>query len=533
MNKQRIPLKLVLAAISNYVDIVVRPIKQNPILGILIYVFLFLLDVLCKIKEGDSLLVALYGFFVCYILMIPLLFAKEISKLYRIALLSFSTFIFLINILCVIFYGRSIDGDIIGTVKATNISETFEYLTIYFRWEFVVTVVLFVVIIYIFYARLKDKRLILGLLGNGIFVVLILLSFICFVRDINIIRKLSVYKTMWIFTSGVPDLRNYRQKPVLSVNNNTPENVVMVIGESYAKSQSSLYGYEKLTNPKLGRLYSDGKLNVFQNVNCYAYLTIPSIKSIMAAYTDDSAVDWYRCLTLIDIMSQAGYTTCWISNQSKKGIADNEVGRYAELCDMEFFVGNKYAGLNRKNLDEEILPLLQTYLDNYGGKNFIVIQLMGSHHAFSLRYPKTYSVFKAVDYSETHKNLSYDNRQLLAEYDNSVLYNDSVVYEIIQCFANREAVLFYFPDHGIDAFKSSNDYIGHANSAKSQEYGRQIPFMVYTTEKFKEKYPQIEEKMWQAVDVPYRTDSIMYTIMDVAGIETVNGVSYKIKSLFK
>lgn len=531
MNRQRISFQSVRGFINNAMDFVVRPIKQNPILAVLIYTFLFLLDVLYK--EGYSLLVAIYGFFLCYILMIPLLLSKVISKLYRIALLSISTFVFLINLTCVIFYGRNIDGEIIGTIKATNMSETFECLTMYFRWEVVVALTLLLVIIYLFYNCFKDKKLILGSLGNLLFAVLILLSSICFVCNINTIKTLTVFKTMWIFTKGVPDLRDYRQKPLLSVDDNAPENVVMIIGESYAKSQSSLYGYDKLTNPKLACLHSDGELKVFQNVNCYAFLTIPSIKSIMAAYTDDSAVDWYRCLTLIDVMSRAGYTTCWISNQSKKGLADNEVGRYAELCDVEYFVGNKYSGLNRKNLDEEILPLLQNYISKSSGKNFIIIQMMGSHHDFSWRYPKTYSIFKAEDYSETHKNLSQNNRKLLAEYDNSVLYNDSVVYEIMHSFADREAVVFYFPDHGIDAFKSSNNYIGHAHSVKSQEFGRQIPFMVYTTGRFKDKFPLLEERINKAVDIPYRTDSVMYTIMDVAGIETVNGISYKEKSLFK
>lgn len=523
--------QLVCRSICNVINIAVRPITQNPIFTILIYTFLFLLDVLYK--EEHSLLVAMYGFFCCYILTIPLLLSKIISKLYKIALLSISTVIFLINLLCVIFYNKSIDGEIIGTIKATNISETIEYLTIYFRWEVIVTVILLLVIIYIIYNRFKGKKLILGSFGKFSFAVLILLSFICFICKSNVIKTLTVYKTMWIFTKGVPDLRNYRQKPVLSKIENAPENVIMIIGESYAKSQSSLYGYEKLTNPKLSHLHSNGELKVFQNVDCYAYLTIPSIKSIMAAYTEDCTIDWYRCLTLIDVMKQAGYTTCWISNQSKKGIADNEVGRYAELCDVEHFVGNKYSGLNRRNLDEEILPLLQNYLDKNNRKNFIIIQLMGSHHNFSWRYPKTYSIFKAEDYSESHKNLSQGNRKLLAEYDNSVLYNDSVVYEIMQSFADKTAVVFYFPDHGIDAFKSSNSYIGHANSVKSQEFGRQIPFMVYTTKKFKDKFPQLEERINQTVDIPYRTDSVMYTIMDIAGVETVNGISYKGKSLFK
>ena len=57
--------------------------------------------------------------------------------------------------------------------------------------------------------------------------------------------------------------------------------------------------------------------------------------------------------------------------------------------------------------------------------------------------------------------------------------------------------------------------------------------MVYTTPKFRECFPQVEERIKRAVNAPYRTDSVMYTVMDAAGIEMVNGISYKQKSLFK
>ena len=57
--------------------------------------------------------------------------------------------------------------------------------------------------------------------------------------------------------------------------------------------------------------------------------------------------------------------------------------------------------------------------------------------------------------------------------------------------------------------------------------------MVYSSQLFCKKHPELQKRIENAVNRPYRTDSIMYTIMDVAGVETVNGISYKHKSLFK
>ena len=249
------------------------------------------------------------------------------------------------------------------------------------------------------------------------------------------------------------------------------------------------------------------------------------------------SIEWYKSLTLLEVMQNAGYKTYWLSNQSKAGVYDNEVGRFADLCDGENFVGDKYSGLKRTTLDEALLPALDEQLAGASGRNFYILQLMGSHSDFKCRYPEQFSKFTADDYSVTHSRLTADNRQLLSEYDNSVLYNDSVVYEIMERFSGDEAVVFYFSDHAIDVFQSCDDYIGHASIPggvrDNNIYGRLIPFMVYTTPKFKERFPQVEERIKRAVGVSYRTDSIMYTIMDVAGIETVNGISYKQKSLFK
>ena len=161
--------------------------------------------------------------------------------------------------------------------------------------------------------------------------------------------------------------------------------------------------------------------------------------------------------------------------------------------------------------------------------------MMGSHYVYDKRYPSEFARMKAEDYSKTHAHLSVENRQKVAEYDNSILYNDSVVYEIMRKFEDRDAVVIYLSDHGQDVFDSSDDYAGHAKigNAKSEEAGRNIPLMVYTSSLFREKHPELQQRIETSVNRPYRTDSIMYTIMDVAGVETVNGVSYKHKSLFK
>ena len=281
---------------------------------------------------------------------------------------------------------------------------------------------------------------------------------------------------------------------------------------------------------------------VYENTNSYAIATIAAMKSLMSAYIYEMAdsVEWYKCLTLLEVMQNAGYKTYWCSNQCKSGLFDNEIGRYSDLCDEQIFLSNpdeitSNREKTKDNYDANLIQVVEDYLSSANSKAFFVLHLMGSHFSYNCRYPDSFSVFKAEDYATTYSSLSMENRQVVAEYDNSIRYNDYVVYEIISRFSGSDAIVVYLSDHASDVFVSSNNYAGPAKGGipVSENAGREIPFMVYTSPLFREKHPDLQQRIENAVERPYRTDSIMYTIMDVAGVESVNGVSYKHKSLFK
>lgn len=464
--------------------------------------------------------------------MLPSLF----RKIYKFILLLIALVTFALQICGIAIYERSINlltPDMLAAILATNPAEAQEFVMTYFNWSMALLVLTLITLLLIFFYKLNRVTLNLKIIPR-----ITLFLLIVFSTSVVLLKYENVSKivTVQMLKKGrVPDLKGYRQSPTIVKCGDSPENIVMIIGESFSKYHSSLYGYEKKTNPLLGKMAADSVLYVYKNVESIALSTIPSIKSIMASYRNEYAdsIEWYKCLTIMDVMKENGYEISWLSNQSKRGFYDNEVGRYAELCDKEYFVGDMYSGLERSNLDEELLPYIEHCItDNDNSMNFMIIQLMGSHSAYKRRYPAEYEVFTAGDYEGTYKELSDDKKHLVAEYDNSVLYNDSVVYEIMNKFADKEAVVFYFSDHGEDVFRRNNTFIGHGNS-ESADIIKQIPFMVYTTKKFRERFPQMEERIKRAVDTPYRTDSVMYTIMDVAGIDSVNGISYKHKSLFK
>ena len=526
--------------IFNVISFLTKPITCQPAFFILLFILLGVPDIYLILVQHSllPLFKTSFAFFSCYILALPVVFLKErLRQFYKIVLLVFAGLFFFVDIYLLLLYNETfgtITKDAIAAVLATNPGEAVEYIYTYFTIGNMLIILVFLSAVLILFNYLRKLRIKWNNIAKCAVLVLLLFSAFKFLSEIE---KIKDSNFVYLITKECPDLCEYRQNPSINSRNERVENVLLLIGESFSKFHSSLYGYEKKTNPLLGKLESDSALFVYENTTSACVTTIPAMKSIMMSYTDSmsDSIEWYKCLTLIEIISKANYKTYWFSNQSKTGMYDNEVGRFADLCDEQTFVGDKHSGLVRNNKDEELIAFVEECLSDSAQSKFIVVQMMGSHAEYSQRYPLTFSIFKGCDYDDSHSFLSSDKKQMLAEYDNSVLYNDSVVYELMRLFDNKDAVIVYLSDHGEDVFRSSDDICDHATEFDDRHkyVVKQIPFMVYTSPLFREKHPELQLRIENAIDRPYRTDSIMYTIMDVAGVETVNGISYKHKSLFK
>ena len=475
-----------------------------------------------------------FAFLSCYILALPVVFLPERPKrFYKAALLVFAGFFFFVDIYLLLLYNETfgtITKDAIAAVLATNPDETVEYIDTYFTIDNLLILSAIFSVVFVLFYYLRKLRFKWNYISRCVVLIFLLFSASISLRQFNKVKDSNLY---YLITKECPDLREYRQNPSVICAGERVGNIVLIIGESFAKSHSSLYGYDKSTNPLLGKRREKGLLYVYDNVKSACITTIPAIKSLITSYTKEmgDSIKWYECLTLLEVMQNAGYETFWISNQAKTGFHENETGRFADLCDNQMFV-NDNATDTLKYVDEALLPLLLNAVNDDGCNRFFVLHMMGSHANYSSRYPADFAVFDAYDYSESHSRLSAYNRSVVAEYDNSILYNDSIVCEILNEFEDDDAVVVYLSDHGEDIFITSDNYFGHG-IPQTQEVCYDIPFMVYTSELFREKHPELQRRIENSVNRPYRTDSIMYTIMDIAGVETVNGVSYKHKSLFK
>ena len=302
----------------------------------------------------------------------------------------------------------------------------------------------------------------------------------------------------------------------LNATTNSSTNIVLIIGESFNRHHSSLYGYDLETCPQMFKhnpyVFKDVISPFNRTVECIKYLL-----SMEEANNDSSRDSQLLC----PIMKNAGYNVIFYSNQIVKKndtewwdmpinlIFDNPI---VEKESFNFRNSKKY------EFDGELIDnfLKDTSLfENKKGQNFTIIHLMGSHISYSDRFPQ-HEVLFTVD-SIKRNELTTPQKQIVANYDNSILYNDKQVSRILDYYDDKDAIIIYVSDHGDEA----NDFRIHTGRncsfdglpPASLHCQFDIPFIIFATDKYKEKHPEIIAEIEQSLDKPFMSDWLPYLIL--------------------
>ena len=485
------------------------------------------------------LTVLAHGVVFSYLLtfLIGLIRRKGIRRAVAILAIFLLGVVFYTDMVCLFEFHSDFSADFIAILLGTDPSESSEFIGLHF-WGFLKAFLLLVLFLVIYFLmermRLRFGRKWLWLPMLAVIGCAALLAMKPVAAG-RVIKEKSVEGKIYAFCHYIreipPDYADYVKPANLEVVAGQPENIVIIFGESHCRSHCSFYGYDKETMPHMRALLDSGYVTVFDNVTSPGINTLESFKSMMSTYKPEygDKIKFYTCQTVPQVVREAGYRSSWISNQSPTGLFNNIIANFAALCDTSVFIGDKFKGNMMSNLDEELLPVAREIVeDNPATRQFYVFHLMGSHPNFEDRYPEEYAQFTADDYSDRIPS----QRPVYANYDNSILYTDHIVSEIIDQFRDQEAVVIYLSDHALDFFFTRDDYFSHALASIPESVGpaSEVPFLIYTTEKYRDAFPEICERMREKTNVAYRTDDLIYTIMDLAGVRfkdasEVNGES--------
>lgn len=326
------------------------------------------------------------------------------------------------------------------------------------------------------------------------------------------IYTFNFYKTFALYKmrvaneeKGVLNRQSVNYPVTLNATDSVPQTLIVVIGESLTKHHMSLYNYQRDTNPLLSKI--DGLL-VYEDVVSPQVHTIPVIRSVFTLSEKGHPEYVTEKPSLFEVFNRAGFDTYFISNQPFGGKFKTSYDVLLNLAQ------HKYSLSQEKKNDEVVLEKIQNILKQDRDRNkLIVVHLIGNHMAYEFRYPKNFEVFDNTK-DNIVSDATYRNRaakKMIDRYDNSVLYNDSIIYEIIkQVKVQPKAAVLYFSDHGEELY-DQRDFAGHAYE-KVSRYMCEVPFIVWLSDK--KKYPilSIDTKR------PYSTVDVMQSISDLAGL---------------
>lgn len=484
----------------------------------------------CRAYEYISLFCYGFSMFLAAFLLlhlIELIRWRVGRKIVRSAVLLNCGVVFLLEIYTIYTYDALLGAGILNALAETNRREVSEYIIRYFDLYEAVFVLLSAGLAYCagrFFLELSRKKIskrhlqILTLLGvSGTVVLGVLHTGILTEEYFPLQRTSAAAQTTMKNIRAYQELSSQLQGNVIIKRNNSHiKNVVLVIGESCNRNHMGLYGYYLPNTPYLSRLQAKKQIYTFTDVVSPHSTTIASLSKLLTFCNYESLEDWYHYNNLIDVVKAAGYKTFWLSNQESSGIWGSVAQLFAQRSDVHMFTRIRDSQEDYGVLDEELLPLLDQAVNERAEKNFFVIHLMGQHDLYYNRYPYAFHKFTADD---IQLNLHEKGRLTVAQYDNSILYNDFILAQLIDRFQQEETLLLYVSDHG-EAIYDGNDFNGHVEENPSRHM-IEIPCIIWASQAFVQNVPDKLLRIADAVERPYMTDDMIHTLLDLMEIETV------------
>ena len=301
--------------------------------------------------------------------------------------------------------------------------------------------------------------------------------------------------------------------------------IVLVIGESYNKHHSQLYGYNKPTTPRQQAMAEEGSLVPFSDVVSSWNLTSFVFKHMLSLYAVGDSGEWCDQPLFPEVFRKAGYHVTFITNQflpqAKEAVYDFSGGFFLNHPEVSSRLFDK-RNIKLYRYDDGVVKELIANSQKPKA-NLTILHLMGSHVDYRARYPqKTFRRFTPQMYNRP--DLTDKQKQTLAAYDNSLLYNDSIVKAITNHYADKDALVIYVPDHGEEIFDDKPYVSGRRHNAdidyRLARNEMEIPFWIWGSPKYIENHPYGWLAIQGAKDRPMMTDALPHLLLYLGGIST-------------
>ncbi len=276
---------------------------------------------------------------------------------------------------------------------------------------------------------------------------------------------------------------------------------VLVIGESQDRTRMGVYGYERDTTPFLSSNLNNPNFIFFGHAFSNHSQTTQVLSLALTAKNQYNDASFKTSPSIMEIATWAGYDVHWISNQVKFSNGA-PITQMTFPCKTRFFTQIEE---HEEPYDEVLLDKIPT--QGLGNKTLVVIHLFGSHFKYDKRYPSDFAKF---------------GEGWMNEYDNSTLYNDFIMREIISRASKipNFKALVYFSDHGEskDTYPSGG-LIGHDAGSFNLSMTR-IPLYMYFSDDYIAANPSLISNLKAHKDARFTNDLIFNLVSSIMGIHT-------------
>lgn len=475
------------------------------------------------IKPMVHTLNAVFGVFV-FVYVINKISKYKIIKPIKIFCIILSGVVFIADLYTYVMFSSIVNQSVLEIIMTVDSHVVVDYLRHAFSfWVLAITVIFFVILNLLY----RVVRQMLSWLSDDkrwicIFSALICCSFFSILihrpsgtlRDFSLTRlaisAYNAYDNVGREYESIASMKNALPNEIVCNDNDV--NIVVVLGESVDRNHMGIYGYNVENTPYISQRISDGEIYVYNDVISSANFTTESMRMMFTYANKGDSKHWYENANVFEIAKAAGYELTWLSNQNVSGLGGSMDKVYSDICDKR-----KFTILGDFNetipYDEELLSLIDAS-DVHGEKKFTVIHLEGSHEPYYLRYPKRFA-----KYSEDLYDYPFlKGREILAEYDNTILYTDYILEEIIRRYENDNAVIIYVSDHGAEVY-NNREYCGHSIEAVGNKHMIEVPMFIWTSKKYKTTHKDMIEKISSATNRPFMTDDFIYVLTDLLNIK--------------
>lgn len=262
-----------------------------------------------------------------------------------------------------------------------------------------------------------------------------------------------------------------------------PKLMVLVVGETARAESFSLNGYARNTNPELSKQTQLINFSQVSSCGTATAVSLPCMFSGMPRKQYDERLASHR-EGLLDVAQRAGYHVTWISNNSGcKGVCDR-----VEKYEIPQPIQQKWCA------DGECKDgILVDALTDYIGKipkddqtpRVVVLHQLGSHGpAYYKRAPTEFKHFKPS--CDTNAIQGCSSEQLTNAYDNSIVYTDHVLNQVIEVLkkqAQYRTGFWYLSDHG-ESTGERGMYLHGAPYAIAPSQQTHVPMMLWFSEQW-------------------------------------------------